>query len=79
MRRTSGKSLAGYGQSRAEIDDQQRARKIGSKHQINWPEILPLTSTPKVITKHSDDSRNGDWNRATKNQRASPSDAMPAR
>jgi hypothetical protein len=47
MRRNSGKALAGCGQSNAEIDDQHRARKIASKHPINWPEILPLTSTPK--------------------------------
>jgi hypothetical protein len=39
--------LARRGQSGADIDAANRARKIASKHQINWPDILPLTTSAK--------------------------------
>ena len=30
-----------------ELTNDNRARKIAGKHQINWPEILPLTAIAK--------------------------------
>jgi len=46
-RSNAAKSQQVTGGSSAAIDENNRAPKIASKDQINWPEILPLTSTLK--------------------------------
>jgi hypothetical protein len=55
-----------------------RARKIANKHQINWPEILPLTAIAKSQNDKIRRFQEQQLEQGYKNPRAFPSDVVKA-